>query len=110
MHHLPAVTGKDNDAVFFDKKNDPKTGSARNLHMFVDHGQLGELDGSQDSHRSNRSNRSASGKNKKVKQQPVPKFEEKNDSQILETPPTVIQHAVKSDLPQVAVAELDTSK
>lgn len=80
MHHLPAVTGKDNDAVFFDKKNDPKTGSARNLHMFVDHGQLGELDGSQDSHRSNRSNRSASGKNKKVKQQPVPKFEEKNDS------------------------------
>ena len=38
MDHLPHVTGKDSDNVFFDKKKDPNSGSARNLHMFVNHG------------------------------------------------------------------------
>ncbi len=79
MDHLPHVTKKDSDNVFFDKKKDPNHGSNRNLHMF-NHGQVAEVNDSNGSIHSHRSNRSASNKQRKTIHQAEPKFEEKNDS------------------------------
>lgn len=93
MDHHQHVTNKDTDHVFFNPKNDPHRGSSHNLTV-VNHGQVSKLN---DSHDSNKST-----KNKKHEKLPEPKLEERMDSEIMETPPTIIKHAVVTNEPVVS--------
>jgi hypothetical protein len=98
MDHHQHVTNKDTEQVFFNPKNNPRRGSG--LNLIVNHGQVLKLN---DSHDSNRSTN-----NKKHEKHPEPKLDERMDSEIMETPPTLINHAVVTNEPVVSNLGVDT--